>query len=57
EGLIGASGVAETDLNPAGKVFIQGEIWQAVSDLPVKAGERVRIVKVDGLQLWVEPNT
>ncbi len=53
EGLIGASGVAETDLNPAGKVFIQGEIWQAVSDLPIKAGQPVRVTRVNGLTLTV----
>lgn len=38
-----------------GVVFVHGELWRAVSDRPVPAGARVRIVRVDGLTLFVEP--
>jgi membrane-bound serine protease (ClpP class) len=55
EGLIGEEAVAQTPLVPAGKVFVHGELWDAVSSANVAAGERVRVRKVDGLELTVEP--
>ena len=56
EGLIGEVAVAQTSLAPAGKVFVHGEIWDAVSSSNVPAGERVRVQRVDGLRLSVEPS-
>lgn len=53
--LVGERGVAYTDLNPAGQIFIHGEYWQAVSEEPVAAGETVEVVKVAGLKLYVRP--
>jgi len=53
--LIGERGVAYTDLNPAGQIFIHGEYWQAVSEEPVAAGETVEVVKVINLKLYVRP--
>ena len=55
EGLIGEIGTARTPLAPDGKVFVHGEIWNAVASTSVPAGEHVRIRKVDGLRLEVEP--
>ena len=55
QGMIGEVGVARTALDPTGKVFVHGEIWDAVSTTPVPAGEQVVIRRVDGLQLRVEP--
>jgi membrane-bound serine protease (ClpP class) len=55
EGLIGEIGTAQTPLSPNGKVFVHGEIWNAHASDPVVAGEHVRIRKVDGLKLEVEP--
>lgn len=55
EGLIGALGVAKTDLKPVGFVHIRGEEWQARSDSPVKKGMRVKVVKLEGLTIHVEP--
>lgn len=57
EGLVGAMGVVETDLNPKGKIFIGGEIWDAVSQLPIEAGKEVRVIRVEGLKLLVEEKT
>lgn len=37
-----------------GKVFVEGEYWNAVSDTPVEAGASVEIVAVDGLTLKVK---
>jgi len=39
-----------------GKVFLEGEYWNAVSDTPVQAGQSVQIVAVTGLTLKVKPN-
>jgi membrane-bound serine protease (ClpP class) len=55
QGLIGEIGIAQTFLSPAGKVFVHGELWDAVSIIPVSAGERIVIRNVDGLTLRVEP--
>jgi membrane-bound serine protease (ClpP class) len=55
QGLIGEIGIAETALSPVGKVFIHGELWDAVSTLNIPAGERVVVRQVDGLTLRVDP--
>ena len=55
QGLVGEIGVAETSLSPGGKVFIHGELWDAVSTLNISAGERVVVRQVDGLTLRVDP--
>jgi membrane-bound serine protease (ClpP class) len=57
QGLIGEIGVAQSDLAPQGKVFVHGEIWNAISATPVAVGGRVVVRKVDGLQLEVVPLT
>jgi membrane-bound serine protease (ClpP class) len=38
-----------------GMVRIHGELWQARSAGPIPAGARVRVVRIDGLTLDVEP--
>ncbi|GAB7028347.1 NfeD family protein [Geotalea toluenoxydans] len=53
-GLIGERGTAETDLNHEGKVFVHGEYWQASSDSPVRKGEEVAVVAVEGMRLKVK---
>jgi membrane-bound serine protease (ClpP class) len=54
EGLLGAVGVARTDLTPAGTVFVEGELWSAESeDGVIPAGQRVRVMHVRGLHLGV----
>jgi membrane-bound serine protease (ClpP class) len=57
EGLIGSTGVAKTDIDPEGTVFLHGEIWSARSDEPVSAGEEVVVEKVADLKLRVRPLT
>lgn len=39
-----------------GKVLLEGEYWNAVSDVPVEAGDFVQITAVDGLTLKVKPD-
>jgi len=54
EGLIGATGVARTEINPEGTVFLQGELWSAMTDgEPIPNGARVQVVGVEGLRLKV----
>ncbi len=55
EGLVGEIGVARTPLQPEGKVFVHGELWDAVSSAHVAAGERVQVRSVEGLLLRVDP--
>jgi membrane-bound serine protease (ClpP class) len=54
-GMLGQIALAKTPLAPQGKVAVHGEIWNAVSAVPVAAGASVRIVKATGLLLEVEP--
>ncbi len=56
-GMIGETGVARTALEPQGKVFVHGELWDAVCSTPLEAGAPVRVVAVEGLKLLVEPET
>ena len=53
EGLINTTGIAVTDIDPRGDVRLHGEYWSAVCDDPVKKGESVRVIQVDGLTLKV----
>ena len=55
QGLLGEIGIAQTPLSPAGKIFVHGELWDAVSSVEVSAGERVIVRQVDGLILRVDP--
>lgn len=55
QGLIGETGIAQTALSPRGKIFVHGEIWDAVSSSDVSIGQSVVVRRVDGLLLQVEP--
>jgi membrane-bound ClpP family serine protease len=39
----------------AGQVFVNGELWRAVSEFPLSAGDRVVVQKVDRLTVTVIP--
>jgi membrane-bound serine protease (ClpP class) len=55
EGLVGRLAEARSDLDPTGTVFLKGELWQAVTtEGPVKRGEQVEIVDVEGFKLRVK---
>jgi membrane-bound serine protease (ClpP class) len=55
QGLVGETGVAQTALSPQGKVFVHGELWDAVAASPLPVGQMVVVRRVDGLTLEVEP--
>ena len=56
--LIGADGVARTDLEPEGTVFVQGEYWKgrSVSE-PIPHDARVVVTGVEGRRLLVRRET
>ena len=53
-GMIDAVGVAQTDLDPEGKVMVRGEVWDARAQGKILKGTRVRVRGLDGLMLLVE---
>jgi membrane-bound serine protease (ClpP class) len=58
EGMIGATVIATTLLQPDGRVSYGGEDWAAVLDEPsasVDPGTELRVVAVEGLVLHVQP--
>jgi membrane-bound serine protease (ClpP class) len=55
EGLLLEHAEAVESFDREGFVRVHGEIWTAVSREPVHEGQRLRIRKVDGLKLEVEP--
>jgi membrane-bound serine protease (ClpP class) len=58
EGLIGEIGETLTPLNPEGTIRVHGEFWQAESlSGTIEKGTRIRVVKINGLKLLVEPFT
>jgi membrane-bound serine protease (ClpP class) len=56
--LVGALGVAEGNLAPAGFIRVRGELWRAVAspaDKVVPAGTEVEVVKAERMELFVRP--
>jgi len=55
EGLIGETGFAQSDIKPdeEGKIFVHGEIWNATSSDDIKKGEKITVLKIDGMNLEV----
>ncbi len=54
QGMIGAVGEARTDIDPEGKVFVLGELWNAHAPSRVGIGDHIVVRKVEGLELEVE---
>jgi membrane-bound serine protease (ClpP class) len=55
ETLLGKTVTALTSIDShGGRIFVEGEYWNAVSDTPIEKGERIEIVTVQGLTLKVE---
>jgi membrane-bound serine protease (ClpP class) len=58
ETMIGKTVAALSRIDPAGgKVFIEGEHWNAISEIPVEVGQPVEIIGIAGLTLKVKPKT
>jgi membrane-bound serine protease (ClpP class) len=54
EALVGAEGEVVAPLEPTGFVAIRGEYWQAVSNVALPRGTRVRVVGAEARRLTVE---
>jgi len=54
--LTGEPGEAVTEFgkDAKGVVRIRSELWSAKSASPIAPGSKVRVTKVEGLQVWVE---
>jgi membrane-bound serine protease (ClpP class) len=57
EGLLAERAEAVEAFETRGLVRVHGELWDATSRTPVRAGQRVRILSRDGLTLLVEPES
>jgi membrane-bound serine protease (ClpP class) len=56
ETMIGKTVAALSRIDSAGgKVFIEGEHWNAVSEIPIETGQPVEIAGIEGLTLKVKP--
>jgi membrane-bound serine protease (ClpP class) len=55
QSMIGATAEVVADFTGKGRVRYGGELWNARSEAALHAGQSARIVKVEGLTLWVEP--
>jgi membrane-bound serine protease (ClpP class) len=55
EEMLHTIGVVLEDFEGRGRVHIHGEDWSAESTLPLKRGDSVQVVAVDGLVLHVQP--
>ena len=45
---------AHGDVHEKGKVFVDGALWEARSESPIRAGAPVEVVGVEGLRLVVK---
>jgi len=59
EEMLGEHGIAVEGLASGveGMIRIHGESWRAVADQQIAPGTAVRIRRIEGLKLWVEPAT
>ena len=53
--LVGQTGEVREDVEGESMVFVAGELWRAHSAAKLPVGARVRVVRVNGLVLEVEP--
>jgi membrane-bound serine protease (ClpP class) len=57
EEMLGAPGAAlENFKDGEGRVRVHSEEWQARSDKPIKRGQKVKVTRIEGLILTVEPH-
>ena len=55
QGLVGETAIAQTALSPQGKVFVHGELWDAVASSILPPGQIVVVRSLEGLTLQVDP--
>ncbi len=57
EEIIGSQGVALEDIQTQGWARVHGENWHVVSSVPLTQGQKVRVTRIEGLTLDVEPES
>ena len=57
EEMVGAYGEALEDFDRQGRIRVHSESWTAQASRPVRKGQRVRVVAMDGLKLKIEETT
>jgi membrane-bound serine protease (ClpP class) len=57
QGLIGETGVVQAALSPQGKVFVHGELWDAIGSTSLPTGQLVVVRNIEGFTLRVDPVT
>ena len=55
EEMVGIIGEVIDAFDDEGHIRAHGELWRARTSRPVAAGESVRVLKIDGLTLVIEP--
>jgi membrane-bound serine protease (ClpP class) len=57
EEMIGSEGIVIEPVGNGsdGMIRVHGELWRATSTQPVAEGKSVRVLRIDGLKLYVEP--
>ncbi|MBT7618987.1 MAG: nodulation protein NfeD, partial [Calditrichaeota bacterium] len=53
EGLIGMVGEALEDINPQGKVLVNGEYWVALSKMEIQKGQTIEVTGMKGMKLLI----
>ena len=55
DSIIGGTGTAIQSFTGNGKIWLEGEVWAAVSSTPIEKDQQVRVRAIDGLTLLIEP--
>ena len=53
--IVGGTGTAMQDFTGEGKIWLEGEAWRAISNVPVVKDQQVVVREMEGLTLYVEP--
>lgn len=52
--ILGEVGNVKNWQGKEGYIFVDGELWRAVSEIPLKTGNKVEVQKIEGLTLTVD---
>ncbi len=55
EGMVGMTGVAVQSFDMKGKVFVNGEYWDAVTARPIRKQQEISVIKVENMILHIKP--